>query len=513
MDSVATLNASAASQCNIRERSSVADVSDVGKSLLGVAMAKNAPRPLASATGICLASTPFGLASYADAQIHGRVPRMEFSGRRVTVLGLGRHGGGVGAARFLAEQGAIVTVTDRSTGNQLAESVAALANCPIAKWRLGGHDERDFQVAELIVVNPAVPPDNRWLELATAAGIPITTEIELFLERCPAKIAGVTGSNGKSSTTAMLAEILSAAGHKVWLGGNIGRSLLPKLSLIQPDDAVVLELSSFQLARLSERCRGIDLAVVTNCAPNHLDWHGTYDDYRAAKQRLLELQSVTSTTVINTEDPETSSWSSQVRGELLRPLPDHRIPPLAIAGRHQRQNARLAAAAAQAWGANSTSIDTGLRQFAGLPHRLERIATIDDRAFYNDSLATTPESTCAALDSFDEPVWLLAGGYDKGVDLNELGRWIVRRTAGAAFYGAVGDTLLATTLQSSGDFCATRVNTLEQALEWCWQRSQPGDVVLLSPACASYDQFRDYADRAEHFRRAVARLASKSCLL
>lgn len=432
---------------------------------------------------------------------------MEVAGRRITIMGLGRHGGGVGAARYLSRQGAQVTITDRADPAQLADSIAALESYAIASWRLGGHQAGAFCDADAIVVNPAVPPGDPLLESAARAGIPLLTEVELFLERCPARIAAVTGSNGKSSTTAMLAACLSVAGQRVWLGGNIGRSLLEDLPAMAPADCVVLELSSFQLARLSDAVRGVDLAVVTNCAPNHLDWHGSYEDYRAAKQRLLRLQSATSTTVLNSADPETASWAGFVQGRLLAPAADAAIPALLVPGAHQRQNARLAAAGAAAWGAEPSAIDEALRGFTGLPHRLERVAEIAGRTFYNDSLATTPESTCAALAAFDSPVWLLAGGYDKGADFAPLVAAIAERAAGVAFYGAVGKTLHTGLVRERTGCCSTRVETLRAALAWCWSRSRPGDIVLLSPACASYDQYRDYAARAEDFRRSVEQLA------
>lgn len=428
---------------------------------------------------------------------------MEVTGRRVTLMGLGRHGGGVGAARYLVAQGARLTVTDRAGPEQLADSLAALEGHPVARWRLGGHDRRDFLETDLVVVNPAVLPGDPFVFAAAGAGVPITTEIELFLARCPARIAAVTGSNGKSSTTSMLASILSAAGHRVWLGGNIGRSLLEDLPAIGPDDDVVLELSSFQLARLGRDTRGVDLAVITNCTPNHLDWHGSYGEYRRAKQRLLQMQPATGIAILNDDDAEVAGWRTLARGSVVPPLVNSRIPALNVPGTHQRANARLAAAAAIAWGADQAALEEGLRQFTGLPHRLARVREIEGRTFFDDSLSTTPESTIAGLRAFAAPVWLLAGGYDKGADFAALADAIVARAAGAAFYGATADQLHAAVAQRDPEPCCTRVATLLEALEWCWRQSRRGDVLLLSPACASYDQFRDYADRAEHFQRCI----------
>ena len=196
---------------------------------------------------------------------------MEVRGRRATVMGLGRHGGGVEAARWLARQGAIVTITDRADAATLAESIAALASEEIVDWHLGGHRERDFAEADLVVVNPAVRPDDALVARAAARGAQITSELELFLERCPGRVIGVTGSNGKSTTAALIAEVLRADGRKTYLGGNIGRSLLADLPNMTSDCWAVAEISSFQLAWLSADCRLPTIAVVTSFAPNHLD--------------------------------------------------------------------------------------------------------------------------------------------------------------------------------------------------------------------------------------------------
>ena len=286
-------------------------------------------------------------------------------------MGLGRHGGGLAAARYLAEQGAVVTVTDLADAAALAESLSALADVPIAQFHLGGHRETDFIFPDLIVVNPAVRPDSPWVA-ARAASAQITSEIELFLAACPAPVIGVTGTAGKSTTASMIAAIIRAAGRPVWLGGNIGRSLLGELPRIGPDDRVVLELSSFQLHWLSEAARWPRWGVLTNFAPNHLDWHGSVERYRAAKQRLLD----------HAED--CPSWD------------DCDLPPLSVPGRHNRANAALAAGAACAAGADRAAVERGLADFAALPHRLEFAAEIAGRTFYDDSKATTPEAAIAA---------------------------------------------------------------------------------------------------------------------
>ncbi len=481
----------------------------------------------------------------------------DYRGRRATIMGLGHFGGGVAAARWLARQGAIVTVTDLADENTLADSLALLADVPVVAVHLGGHREEDFRDADLVVVNPAVRPDNPWLDTARRAGATLRTEIELFMENCPARIVGVTGSNGKSTTAAMIASILrcrggqshfrgddagltgdvslaakigtvpSASVHRTFLGGNIGGSLLEQLPQIGRDDWVVLELSSFQLRHFRcphTPCAGsahgvcrLHIAVVTGCTPNHLDWHRSFADYAAAKQRILAGQTPDDFAVLNARDVEVATWRPLVRGHLV-PLPSppaplactgkgsSPLPPLAVPGEHNRINAACAAAAAMAAGCGNGEVRQGLRQFVGLPQRLESIADITGRRFYNDSASTTPESTVAALRSLDVHVWLLAGGAAKGCDFGPLTAEIVRRARGAAFFGAVREELLERVASIDRRFPCIAVETLDEALRWCWMRCRSGEAIVLSPGCAGTDQFRNYRHRGEHFVELVGRL-------
>ncbi|MHB1034296.1 MAG: UDP-N-acetylmuramoyl-L-alanine--D-glutamate ligase [Pirellulales bacterium] len=428
---------------------------------------------------------------------------MDVRGRKITIMGLGRHGGGVAAARYLARLGAAVTVTDLATEGELARSLAALDGAPIAAFHLAGHREADFREADLVVVNPAVRPRSEFLAVARRHGVPITTEIGLVLARCPAKIIGITGSNGKSTTAAMTAAILRADGRRGWLGGNIGGSLLDELDSIRADDWVVLELSSFQLHRLSPAARMPEVAVVTNCAPNHLDWHADYREYVAAKQRILTGQTCEGLAILNTDDPEARTWVPLVRGRRVAPVPIEELAPLAAPGAHNRANAALAAAAALAIGCSRAAVERGLASFAGLPHRMEYVGQFGGRRFYNDSKATTPEATLAALAALDRPPWLLAGGYDKKIDLDPLAAAIVRQTRGAAFYGQVREQLSAGVMRHRPEFPHIETETLAEALAWCVASSHEGDCILLSPASASLDQFGDFAQRGAKFVQMV----------
>ena len=430
-------------------------------------------------------------------------------GLRATVMGLGHFGGGVAAARWLARQGAAVTVTDLARSEHLAEALAALEGGSIAAFHLGGHRQQDFLGADLVVVNPAVRPDHPLVRLAADCGARITSEIELFLDACPARVVGVTGSNGKSTTAAMAAEILRADGRRTWLGGNIGGSLLDQLPEMTPDDWAVLELSSFQLWHLSPRARGVDVAIVTNCSPNHLNWHPTWEHYVAAKQRILALQPPDGLAVLNTANPDLSGWARLVRGRLLPPLADERIPPLRVPGRHNRRNAACAAAAAMGIGCSRFAVERGLAEFAGLAQRLELVATVGGRLFYNDSASTTPESTIEALGSLPKPLWLLAGGSDKGADLDPMLAATTENARGAAFFGSVGPRLHERLAGLSPSLPACSTPLLPDALGWCWTISQPGDSIVLSPGFSSHDQFTNYRQRGEAFVGLVLTLGKR----
>jgi UDP-N-acetylmuramoylalanine--D-glutamate ligase len=423
-------------------------------------------------------------------------------------MGLGQFGGGSAAARWLAGQGARVTVTDLADERALVDSLKTLSSCQIAAFHLGGHHETDFYETDLLVVNPAVRPTNPWLGISRENGVPTTTEIDLFLQNCPAATIGVTGSNGKSTTAAMIAAILRADGRRVWLGGNIGGSLLDNLHEIRPDDNVVLELSSFQLTYLQPETRVPHIGVITSFSPNHLDWHANMEEYAAAKRILFQRQKPNDLAVINTYDRRLASWTSEVRGQLLRLVSNDELPGLPVPGWHNRMNAICAATAALPARCSREAVERGLLGFRGLPQRMELIAEIDGRRIYNDSTSTTPESTIAALESLDCPTFLIAGGRDKGFDFTEMLESIGRLTVGAAFYGEIGPMLCQRLKVSHVDTVALAVPMLDEALAWCWELSEPGEAIMLSPGCSSHDQFRNFRERGERFAELVSCLAT-----
>ncbi len=425
-------------------------------------------------------------------------------------MGLGRHGGGLGAARYLAERGARLTISDAAGAAALASSLDRLADLPIERLALGGHEPDDFRAAEVVVVNPAVRPDHPMVELARRSGALLTGEIELFLRACPARVIGVTGSNGKSTTASMLAAMLAAGGRRAWLGGNIGGSLLGELDAMTAADWVVLELSSFQLAHLSDDAPRPAVAVVTNCTANHLDWHGSFEAYRQAKLRIVDRRSAGTLLVLNPHDAETAASASKIGSRIHSSWPLATLPPLCVPGEHNRQNAACAAAAALLAGVEPSAIWAALAGFRGLAHRIELVGEVGGRRFYDDSKATTPEASLAALSALTDGgrrVWLLAGGQTKGSDYRAWGAVVAERAAGVALFGAARGAL-AQCLREAAPRCDLQaVEFLPEALAWCWRRSVAGDTILLSPACASLDQFVDFVARGQAFRTWVDELA------
>lgn len=456
-------------------------------------------------------------------------------GRRVTLMGLGLFGGGRGAARFLAECGARLTVTDLRSAEKLAPSLAALNGMPI-DYRLGRHEPEDFTGADLVVASPAVPRGNACLRMAQDAGVPITSPMNIFLALCPAPVAAVTGSNGKSTTTALVAAMLEAASHRLWLGGNIGVSLLPVLSMIRPEDVVVLELSSFQLQDAAALRWSPKVAVITNITPNHLDRHVTMAAYAEAKRTILRFQGPEDFAVLNVRDDILRTWPEQgMPARLLQfdslPMPGrlqdgvslladrlvwregprHEVlcarDDIPLLGMHNTENVMAAAAAAHCLGADGRAVRTALSTFVGLEHRLEMVGEFCGMRFYNDSYSTTPASAVAAVRSFAGPVTLIAGGYDKKLDLTPVAR---AAAAGAEVLITTGNTgpVIAQAARQEGaclgrSMLIREVPGLPEAIEAAIELSMPGTTVVFSPGCASYDMFDNYDHRGRCFKELV----------
>ena len=457
-----------------------------------------------------------------------------YQGRAVTVMGLGLFGGGVGAARYLARAGARVTVTDVKPAASLEPSLKALEGLPIT-FHLGGHLAEDFRSADLVVVNPAVDKrKSEFVAMAEAAGAEITSEMNLFFAACPAPVLGVTGSNGKSTTTALVGDMLRAW-RPTRVGGNIGRSLLEDLPQIRPDETVVLELSSFQLEDLGRLCRSPRTAIVTNISPNHLDRHVTMREYVDAKKNIVRFQGPGDAAVLNADDPCVRRWDGLVRRRGSRAVfysarraldegvfaegsalvlrlggREDRVDLAGrnpLLGRHNLLNVLAAAAGARTLGVPPDLIGEAVASFRPLPHRLEPIGRLGDVLFVNDSKATTPLAAKVAIEAFDRPVVVIAGGYDKHADPAPMVRAIRRRARAAVLIGATAEALQAAI--GRGRTIVERAATLEEAVGRAAALARPDGVVLLSTGHASWDMFDNYEQRGEVFRRAARGLGMR----
>ncbi|UCD49981.1 MAG: UDP-N-acetylmuramoyl-L-alanine--D-glutamate ligase [Phycisphaerales bacterium] len=459
--------------------------------------------------------------------------------RTVLVMGLGRFGGGVDVARFAAGAGARVVVTDAATEEKLVDSLEQLRELPGIELKLGGHDPDDFMAADMVVVNPAVRGDHPLLEIARQHQKTITSQIGLFFQMCPARIVGITGANGKSTTATLTAHVLrrapamvsksrhpraalEAASGRVWLSGNIGnRPLLGTLAEVAPSDLVVLELSSFQLEQLAEIEMAPQISLLTNLTPNHLDRHGTFEAYCAAKENIFRLQrrdaQSPAVSIFNAEDLIASEWFEKYRvqsGRLCMKYSADDVPAnvraaFPLPGRANLSNLAGALAVARYFGIQNEAIIRVLPDVKALPHRLELVATIDGVRWYNDSIATTPQSAVVALEAFAEPKILIAGGYDKQLPFDELGEKIAAQAKAVVLIGQAASKI-ADAIQAGGpsgpQVPIAFAKSLDEAVQIARRQAVEGDVVLLSPACASYDMFDNFQQRGQQFAELVGQL-------
>ncbi len=488
--------------------------------------------------------------------------------RRVVVMGLGVHGGGLGVARWLLRQGAQLTVTDMATEAALAAPLAALNETAeslgaTVRYRLGAHDAEDFTRADLVIANPAVRPDSPWLAHASAAGVPIETEMTLFFRACPGPILGVTGTKGKTTTALMLAAMVRQRYPETLAAGNLRVSALEALDSLTPETPVVLELSSFQLERLGGVGLSPRYSLITNFSADHVNWHGSLEAYAAAKRQIYWHQSADGVVALNGADdgsveqftlyegarrrggraiwvgagPHWSRARSHVPqpvaravdttvelrhgrviwhdplgycgppaplvGETLFHAEDLRLP-----GLHNLANAMQAAALARAFGLEADDIRAALRDFTGVEHRLELVRTLDAVRYVNDTTATNPAAALAALDALPTPIVLIAGGADKVLDFTALGQAVARRVKALILLEGSATPRLAAAVAAAGGGSTIYgpYSDLSSALAVARNLATAGDTVLLSPGCASFGMFRNEFHRGEEFRRLVGEL-------
>ena len=448
---------------------------------------------------------------------------MELNNKRVLVVGLGKSG--VASALFLKAHGAKVTVSDTKSGDELRDEIPALLDQGITV-ETGGHGERTFREQDLIVVSPGIPVDAPLLVQARSWGETVIGEIELAAQFLPGPIVAITGSNGKTTTTTLTGEILTAGGLTTLVGGNIGTPAISFAEIAKPETVIVLEVSSFQLETIQTFRPKV--AVVLNVTPDHLDRHRTFDAYVDAKARMFENQTAEDFAVLNEDDPTCVAMAARTRAQVFW-FSRHKevkqgawvregniffrdgsqqseilqVSEIPLKGAHNLENVLAAACAGALMGCAPEKIRQAVRDFKAVEHRLEFVATIRGVDYYNDSKATNVDATIKALESFLANIHLILGGKDKGSDysvLNDLLRQRVKRvyTIGAA----------AAKIESQiKDVEVVHAEILENAVRKANAVAQPGDVVLLAPACASFDQFKNYERRGQRFKEIVRGLA------
>jgi UDP-N-acetylmuramoylalanine--D-glutamate ligase len=453
-------------------------------------------------------------------------PGFDLQGKKVLVVGLARTG--VAVALFSAGYGATVTATDEKPEAQLVETAARLRDAGV-KLELGGHNPASFLEQDLIVVSPGVPAKLPPLDQARTKGVPVWSEVELAWRFLRGKLVAITGSNGKTTTTSLVAHLLKTAEIPMLVGGNIGVPLLALVERSLDTTVTVAEISSFQLETI-EAFRP-EIGVLLNLSPDHLDRHATFDEYARAKMRMFENQLDRDAAVLNADDPEVTRrmpskphiyWFSRQKrvaeGTFIR---DDQIvfradgaetvlarrEEIPLRGEHNVENVLAACAAAYLAGAAPAAIAAGVKSFPGVEHRLEFVAEISGIAFYNDSKATNVDATLKAVESFPGPLIVILGGKDKGSPYTPLREPLAKRARLAILIGAATEKI-ATDLE--GVVALEQAGTLERAVEMAMERARPGDTVLLAPACASFDQFENFEHRGRIFKELVAALKNQS---
>lgn len=457
-------------------------------------------------------------------------------GKNVVVLGFARQGQAL--ARWLPSIGARVVVSDTRKFGDVADTLLDFLDSPIT-YALGGHPLELLDAADLLCLSGGVSPTVPICQEAIARGVPLSNDAQLFMERCPAPVIGITGSAGKTTTTTLVGKMCEAADRTTWVGGNIGDVLLDNLIDILPQHTVVMELSSFQLELMT---RSPQIACVLNVTPNHLDRHGSMEAYMAAKANIFLHQSAADIAIFGLDDPGSNVMADQAAGRVawfsLREMvsdgafmagnrlmvvgigsPDgqpHVVcgrDDIRLRGEHNIRNVLAACAIAGAAGVPVEVMRETIKGFTGVPHRLEPVRIVDGVMYVNDSIATAPERVIAALRSFDEPIILLAGGRDKNLPWAEMASLTAQRVRHLVTFGEHGPTiaemvraarLLGGRLEGIDTF-----KTLDEAVKRASEVARQGDVVLLSPGGTSYDTYEDFQARGEHFRALVAALEER----
>jgi UDP-N-acetylmuramoylalanine--D-glutamate ligase len=457
--------------------------------------------------------------------------RTDWNGKRVVILGGARQG--QAAARWLARHGAVVTVNDRRSVEEMASARSALTDTPVT-WVLGSHPVEILDTTDILCISGGVPLDNPLVSAAVKRGIPLTNDTQVFMEAAPCRTVGITGSAGKTTTTALVGQMaVRALGDRTFIGGNIGDPLLNYVDEMTPDALAILEISSFQLEQMTI---SPNVAAILNITPNHLDRHGTMEAYTVIKRRILEFQRVDDTAVLNRAD--TGSWNlrGDVHGRLVSfgsgaipgkqegtfladgilhmrqrgvEIPLLRRDRIQLRGEHNVMNVLAAFAIGFAAGLPLDAMLSAAEEFRGVAHRLEFVREWNGAQWFNDSIATAPERTMAAIHSFTEPIVLLMGGRDKNLPWEELAALVRQRVEHVVLFGEAAEKIASALDRARGPLPLTveRSKGLQEAVQAAARVAGPGSIVLLSPGGTSFDQFYDFEERGKAFRKWVSELS------
>jgi UDP-N-acetylmuramoylalanine--D-glutamate ligase len=459
-----------------------------------------------------------------------------YTGKKIIIIGVARQGQAL--ARFFTRRGAQVVLTDTREKEQLSEELAGLENLNVS-LDLGGHHTEILDGADMVCVSGGVPLTIPFIQEALIRHIPLSNDSQIFLEECPCMVAGITGSAGKSTTTALAGLIakttfeMKSNRQKAWVGGNIGNPLIDYLDEIKEDDLAIMELSSFQLELMQNSPQ---IAAVLNISPNHLDRHGSMDAYIDAKSHILWFQHADDIAVLNRDNKASWDLLREIKGELISfglNKPDGRsngtyvdqdsvwlqigkeklkmfpVEWIQLRGRHNLYNVLAASAIAAAATLALPAIQSAVEEFQGIPHRLETVRELDGVTWINDSIATAPERTMAAIESISEPIVLLLGGRDKNLPWDKLAAVVRNKIERVIVFGEAAPIINeAIGTRKHGQYLKSVVITkdLAEALKTAKIQAQPGEVVLLSPGGTSYDAFKDFEERGQFFRDWVNQL-------
>jgi UDP-N-acetylmuramoylalanine--D-glutamate ligase len=414
----------------------------------------------------------------------------------VTALVVGAARSGIALATHLTLAGESVRVVDRKPAKELREAIAQMPAG--VDFRLG--DESDvLEGVDVVYASPGVPWDAQLLNDARSRGINVSSEIDLFLKLCKGTVVGITGTNGKTTTTALTGAVLAAGDRPVIVGGNIGDTVLDRVAEITPDHWVVLELSSFQLESVD--WPRLHVGVILNITPDHLDRHGTFQRYVELKARAIEFAGPGDFAVLNGRDEVVRGLASHTRGNVVWFDQHQPIPPMPLPGQHNMENALAAAAVGRIAGLSDEAVNTAIRSFKGVEHRLELVGEWAGVRWFNDSKATNPDAGRVALRAFPgAPVVLIAGGYGSGFELKDWAADVLAHTEAVVLIGASADVLQEVLRDHPK---VVRAPSLEEAVGTAATLSRLGGVVLFSPAYKSFDMFKDFEDRGNQFKALV----------